>query len=52
MELVTQRYGDTDRGMIEGLSDDRGLGLNKSYSYIVIISSTNRYRKHKSNMLI
>ena len=29
-ELVTQRYGDSDRGMIEGLSDDRSLGLNKS----------------------
>ena len=27
-------------------------GLNKMYSYIVIISSTNKYRKHKSNILI
>ena len=28
------------------------LGLNQIYSFIVIISSTNKYRKHKSNMLI
>ena len=28
------------------------LGLNKIYSFIVIICSTNKYRKHKSSMLI
>ena len=28
------------------------IGLNKMYSFIVIISSTNKYRKHKSSMLI
>ena len=28
------------------------LGLNQIYSYIMIIRSTNKYRKHKSNMLI
>ena len=28
------------------------FGLNKIYSYIVIINSTNKYRKHKSSMLI
>ena len=27
-------------------------GLNKIYPFIVIISSTNKYRKHKSSMLI
>ena len=27
------------------------VGLNKIYSCIVIISSTNKYRKHKSSML-
>ena len=27
-------------------------GLNKIYSFIVIVSSTNKYRKHKSSMLI
>ena len=28
------------------------VGLNTIYSFIVIISSTNKYRKHKSSMLI
>ena len=28
------------------------LGLKNIYSYIVIIRSTNKHRKHKSNMLI
>ena len=28
------------------------IGLNKIYSFIVIISSTNKYRKHKSSMLV
>ena len=28
------------------------FGLNKMCSFIVIISSTNKYRKHKSSMLI
>ena len=28
------------------------VGLNKIYSVIVIVSSTNKYRKHKSSMLI
>ena len=28
------------------------VGLNKIYSFIVIISSANKYRKHKSSMLI
>ena len=28
------------------------LGLNKMYSFIAIISSTKKYRKHKSSMLI
>ena len=27
-------------------------GLNKFYSYFVIINSTNKYRKHKSSMVI
>ena len=28
------------------------FGLNKIYSFIQVISSTNKYRKHKSSMLI
>ena len=28
------------------------FGLKKIYSFIVIISSINKYRKHKSSMLI
>ena len=28
------------------------IGLNKMYSFIVIISSTHKYRKHKSSMLL
>ena len=28
------------------------VGLNKIYSFIVIISSINKYRKHKGSMLI
>ena len=28
------------------------LGLNQIYSFIVIVSPTNKYRKHKSGMLI
>ena len=29
-----------------------GIGLNQIYSFIIIISSTNKYSKHKSSMLI
>ena len=29
-----------------------GFGLNKMYSYTVIINSTNKYRKHKNNILM
>ena len=28
------------------------VGLNKTYLYIIVISSTNKYRKHKNSMLI
>ena len=30
----------------------QSFGLNIIYSFILIISSTNKYRKHKSSMLI
>ena len=31
---------------------DETVGLNKMYPFIVIISSANKYRKHKSSVLI
>ena len=36
----------------ESVTAVRSFSLNKMYSFIVIISSTNKYRKHKSSMLI
>ena len=36
----------------KGRAHGGAVGLNKIYSFIVITSSTNKYRKHKSSMLI
>ena len=47
--LVRKRKKKTER--VTGFKF-RIFGLNKTYSFIVSIGSTNKYRKHKSSMLI